>query len=95
MSDATAFVHRKAFCSAQYASFWTTGSPDPHRAWLRATRATMDQWSNGGAYVGYADPELRGYAHAYWGDNLARLSQIKKKYDPNNLFSFPQSVPLP
>ena len=30
---ATAFAHRNAFCSAQYASLWTTpGSTDPHRA---------------------------------------------------------------
>ncbi len=93
---ATAFAHRSAFCSAQYASLWTSpGSADPHRAWLRATRATLGPWSNGGAYVNYADPELQGWAHAYWGANLAKLQQVKKKYDPDNLFSFPQSVPLP
>ena len=94
--NATAFAHRTSFCSAQYASLWTTPtSPDPHRVWLRATRATLDPWSNGGAYVNYADPELRNYAQAYWGTNLPQLQQVKKKYDPKNLFSFPQSVPLP
>ncbi len=94
--NATAFAHRTAFCSAQYASLWTgTGAPDPHRAWLRATRATMAPWSNGGAYVNYADPELSDFAHAYWGSNLTQLQQVKKKYDPDNIFSFPQSVPLP
>jgi FAD/FMN-containing dehydrogenase len=93
---ATAFAHRNAFCSAQYASFWTTpGSTDPHRAWLRATRATLNPWSDGGAYVNYADPELQGWAHAYWGNNLPQLQKVKQKWDPQNLFSFAQSVPLP
>jgi FAD/FMN-containing dehydrogenase len=37
---------------------------------------------------------LRDYASACWGPNLARLSQVKKTYDPGNVFSFPQAVPL-
>ncbi len=93
--NATAFAHRTAFCSAQYASLWTAGSPDPHRAWLRSTRASMAPWSNGGAYVNYPDPELQSWARAYWGANLPRLQEVKKKYDPENVFSFAQSVPLP
>ena len=51
-------------------------------------------WLGNSAYVNYADRKLTDYATAYWGPNLAALSKIKKLYDPHNLFSFPQSVPL-
>ncbi|KAG0374702.1 hypothetical protein BGX24_010072 [Mortierella sp. AD032] len=50
-------------------------------------------------------PELEAYQNmmelgmplsAYYGkENLPRLQQIKKTFDPTNIFSFPQSVPLP
>ncbi|KAG0229210.1 hypothetical protein BGW41_003150 [Actinomortierella wolfii] len=40
--------------------------------------------------------ELELPLSAYYGEeNLPRLQQIKKKIDPANLFSFPQSIPLP
>jgi FAD/FMN-containing dehydrogenase len=31
---------------------------------------------------------------AYWGPNVDRLRTIKAKYDPENVFSFEQSLPL-
>ena len=30
--------------------------------------------------------------HHYWESNYARLQQIKAKFDPENVFSNPQSV---
>ena len=36
-------------------------------------------------YLG-ADEEANGAAVAAYGPNLARLRQIKKKYDPKNVF---------
>ena len=50
---------------------------------------------SGGAYVNYCDLELTDWANAYWGANLARLREIKKAVDPDNLFRHAQSVPLP
>ena len=41
---------------------------------------------SGGAYVSESDCFETDWQHAYWGGNYERLSQIKKKYDPNGLF---------
>jgi Berberine and berberine like/FAD binding domain len=50
-----------------------------------------------GAYLNYPMESLSNteYPHLYWGGNLNRLREIKAKYDPNNVFRHPQSVPLP
>ena len=48
----------------------------------------------GGSYVNFPDPELDGWALAYYGSNFERLVRIKGAYDPRNVFRFPQSVPV-
>jgi FAD/FMN-containing dehydrogenase len=42
--------------------------------------------SNGGAYVSESNFFETGFQHSYWGDNYARLAEIKKRYDPAGLF---------
>ena len=45
-----------------------------------------------GAYVSEADYFQRDWKQAYWGEHYARLAQVKRKYDPNNLFHGHQTV---
>jgi FAD/FMN-containing dehydrogenase len=49
-----------------------------------------------GSYVNYPTVSLRNdeYPHVYWGDNLPRLVNIKRRVDPLNSFQFPMSVPM-
>eukprot|EP00978_Attheya_sp_CCMP212_P024484 scaffold76911_cov51-Attheya_sp.AAC.1 len=49
-----------------------------------------------GVYTNYNMESLdqMHYANAYWGHNLERLQTVKQLYDPQNIFSFPQSIPL-
>ncbi|MEU5881970.1 FAD-binding oxidoreductase [Spirillospora sp. NPDC047279] len=82
----TAFPHRGALFCAQYLA------DGDDRDWLRATHRAMEPHAGGAAYVNYIDPELAGWARAYYGPNLERLRRAKAAYDPARLFRFPQSV---
>jgi hypothetical protein len=50
----------------------------------------------GREYCNFKDPDLtqEEYPLAYWGENALELSEIKTKYDPDNIFSYEQSIPL-
>ena len=95
--EATAFVHRHGASCVQYQSRWNVDAPAAvvaaNIAWLEGFHAAMAQW-NRGAYVNYPDPTLEDYAEQYYGANLPRLQAIKRSYDPDDLFRFPQSIPV-
>lgn len=97
--DATAFVHRDALFTMQYSANWNEGAPssvvDANHAWLQSAWQSMRPYVSGQAYQNYADPRLADWAEAYYGSNLARLERVKARYDPTNLWHFPQSIPLP
>ncbi|RIA98809.1 Glucooligosaccharide oxidase [Glomus cerebriforme] len=46
------------------------------------------------SYQNYIDRDLDDWQTRYYGQNFKRLIEIKAKYDPNNLFNFPQSIPV-
>ncbi|KAG0231064.1 hypothetical protein BGW42_000540 [Actinomortierella wolfii] len=46
------------------------------------------------AYQNYIERDLPNSLQAYYGSNLDRLKKIKRQVDPNNIFSYAQSIPL-
>ncbi|GLR78525.1 FAD-binding oxidoreductase [Azospirillum oryzae] len=45
-----------------------------------------------GAFQNFPDPSLADWQRAYYGENLARLAQVKKAVDPAMLFTFAQAI---
>lgn len=86
---ATAFVHRRDLACVQY---FAVGGASA-RAWVKAARTALAPSMTGEAYVNYCDPTLPNWLHAYYGSNLPRLAAVKRRYDPQALFRFPQAVP--
>ncbi len=87
--DATAFPHRRALFSAEYYQA-AGGVASP--TWANSMRTTMKPWSSGRAYVNYRDPLITDTS-VYYGANYARLVRVKAKYDPYQVFRFPQGIP--
>lgn len=94
--DATAFPHRSgALYTLQYLAAWNEPAEEAdHLDWFRDLRAGLNPYLAGAAYLNFGDAELESWREAYYGGNLARLTRIKRKYDPDNVFRFAQSVPL-
>jgi FAD/FMN-containing dehydrogenase len=93
--DETAFVHRDARFLIAYQTNWD--SPDDDRTnldWCENIYEAMRPYVKGGAYVNIPDRTLTDWLRAYYGDNLARLVEVKRAYDPEDVFHFEQSIPV-
>ncbi|MFI6880620.1 FAD-binding oxidoreductase [Streptomyces sp. NPDC050400] len=90
---ATAFVHRRSRMLAQYIVSWQPGtSGSAARAWLKKAHDAMGPYASGAAYQNYTDATLTNWKQAYYGAAAARLTKVKKTYDPSGFFAFPQSL---
>lgn len=90
---ATSFVHRRSRILAQYIAAWRPGTAGAvQQAWLKNTHDSMRRFASGAAYQNYADPNLTGWRRAYYGPALDRLTRLKRQYDPDRLFDFPQAL---
>lgn len=93
----TAFPHRGTtrFALQYYAEWASSAASNRNVAAVRALYAAMRPHLPGYSYVNYIDLDLIDYAPAYYKGNLARLRTVKQQYDPDNVFHFAQSIPLP
>jgi FAD/FMN-containing dehydrogenase len=91
--DATAFPHRDARFLLKPGAVLAPGADrEAARRWLAHAWEIAHPYGTGGAYANFPDPELDGWERAYHGENLERLRRVKAAYDPDDVFSFPQSV---
>nr|WP_255497088.1 MULTISPECIES: BBE domain-containing protein [unclassified Mycolicibacterium] len=51
----------------------------------------MQPYANG-AYVNVPNAGVPEWECDYWGANVERLREIKAAYDPENVFSYEQSI---
>jgi hypothetical protein len=75
---------------------WEHDEPnaDAFRQWLRDAWERLRPFSTGRTYVNFqtAD-EGEGRIRATYGPNYARLTAIKRKYDPDNVFRVNRNIP--
>ena len=93
-SDATAFAYR----DGGWAGVIVGVDPDPANA-DKITQWTRDYWtelhptSAGGAYVNFLGDEGQERVKAAYRGNYQRLTEIKRRYDPENVFHINQNIP--
>ena len=89
----SAFIHRYAAFSAFLDVFWQTDADRPAaEKFLRNWCALLEPMWNGHIYQNYPSAAVPDYRWNYWGDAYATLAAVKRKYDPQTFFSYPQSI---
>jgi FAD/FMN-containing dehydrogenase len=87
--DDGAVGNRDARFALGVIGMWEPDDPnaDAFRHWIRAGWTRVRPFSTGGTYINFqtAD-EGDDRIHATYGANFERLVEIKRKYDPDNLF---------
>lgn len=92
--EETAVFYRGAQFVVQYDAFWMAPEDGPATMkWCTDFRNALLPYTLG-AYVNYVDADISAYLQAYYGPHVEKLVKIKKKYDPQNVFNFPQSIPV-
>ena len=66
---------------------WTDAdTTDQNIAWTRGTYAALEPFRAGRRYVNYLSSDDGDAVRAAYGPNYARLVEIKRRYDPDNIF---------
>jgi FAD/FMN-containing dehydrogenase len=92
-SDQTAFAYRDATFAPVIAGMW----PDPadnadNIRWVRDYYEATAPYSAEGGYVNFMADDDQDRIRANYGANYDRLADIKRRYDPNNLFHLNQNI---
>jgi FAD/FMN-containing dehydrogenase len=92
----TAFPHRAVGYNFLTVGEWVDASATAANiVWTREAYAAMAKWFGEGRYVNYlnADEVAEGSAlSAAFGPNGKRLREVKRRYDPENVFHLNQNI---
>lgn len=90
----TAYFYRQAPFFLVYSSQWLEPSNDlKQMSELDSLRQRLLPFGTEGAYLGNPDRSFKDYLTEYYGENAQRLREIKRKYDPQNIFQHEQGIP--
>jgi FAD/FMN-containing dehydrogenase len=90
----TAVPHREPGYNYLIASVWLDpATTDQNLVWTRAAFADMEPHFERRRYVNYlGDDEAKDAVRNAYGTNYARLAEVKRRYDPRNLFRLNQNI---
>jgi FAD/FMN-containing dehydrogenase len=91
--DATAFAYRDATFATVIVGAW----PDPadndaNIKWVKDYYAATAPLSEEGGYINFMAGDDQGRIRANYGANYDRLVEVKRRYDPDNLFHLNQNI---
>jgi FAD/FMN-containing dehydrogenase len=91
--EATAFAYRDANFATVIAGMW----PDPAHneaniAWVRDYYDATAPYSEEGGYINFMAEDDQDRIKANYRGNYERLVEVKRKYDPDNLFHLNQNI---
>ena len=91
--DATAYAHRDAGYLTHVQAHWTDPDDDAsNQRWARDIHSAVVEHGTGGEYINNQTATGEERVRAAFGDNYGRLAEIKREWDPENLFSSTQNV---
>lgn len=91
--DAMAYSSREANYVMNVHGRWeTAGEDESVISWAREFFAKSQPFSSGGAYINFMTEEETDRVASAYGPAYDRLVQLKKKYDPTNLFRMNQNI---
>jgi FAD/FMN-containing dehydrogenase len=92
-SDAMAYSSRDAKFVMNVHGRWESKTDDEKgRGWARGFFAAAAPYASSGAYVNFMTEEEDDRVAAAYGPNYPRLLQIKRQYDPENIFHLNQNI---
>jgi len=91
----SAVGNRDAAAVLNIAASWEKPEDDAANVeWARSSWRDMKRFSTGGTYVNFLTEEETGdRVAAAYGKNLARLTEVKARWDANNLFRMNKNIP--
>ncbi len=92
--DSTAFGHRDEPFILNIVGMWMdSGETERNVAWARSFAQAVHPYSTGNVYLNFLGRESEERIRAAYGERkYARLLELKKLYDPNNLFRLNQNI---
>jgi len=103
-AQSSAYVHRSAKILVEMTAEWATPReallpdnpiPPDIADWQEELWETLLPHTSGHSYQNFPDPGLPEWAASYYGDNLIRLQGLKARWDPDDVFTHAQGIPLP
>jgi FAD/FMN-containing dehydrogenase len=90
----TAFAYRDATFATVIVCAWQDAAKDAERIqWVRDYYDATAPHSEAGGYVNFMADDDQARVQDNYGENYQRLTEIKRIYDPDNLFHLNQNIP--
>ena len=92
-ATATAFPHREPGYNLVMAGVWPEpGGDGANIAWVRNTFQELAPYMADSVYVNYLGDDDADRVRAAYGPCWERLAQLKRRYDPDNVFHLNQNI---